>query len=301
MKEQDYSDLNETGFSGVDVKAPEDEFFHSIYISGQSRANHIGTVEQVGKFQVRGVFYNTDKVYIIITHVKEILAKLETDSNLKEVTKCFCYKTGPEWIGTSGNKCGKNSAERASKDFCKECKSQILVAGLLCDINGKPILGADGKAAFGFIRGKGIKYSPVSTYLNDLFKEDLSPIFTPVTDESKRFEKAVINHKRFITEIGIGSTKTNYGMKTNFTLTKIKQLSDDDVKKIIRISKETLSKFNDKFDWSKRNTKQQGTSTLIPFDEGAPTEQVPVDAVSSVEKPAEILANDAFSFDDIQF
>lgn len=301
MKEQDYSDLSETGFSGVDVKAPEDEFFHSVYISGQSRANHIGTVEDIGKFQVRGVIYNQSKVYMIITHIKEILAKLETDSNQKEVTKCFCYKTGPEWIGTTGRKCGRTSSERAANDFCKDCKSQIIVAGLLCDVTGKPITGADGKAAFGFIRGKGIKYSPVSEYLNGLFKEDLSPIFTPVTDESKRFEKSVVNHKRFVTEIGVGSTKTAYGMKTNFTLTKGKQLSDDDVKKIIRISKETLSKFNDKFDWSKRNTKQQSSSApLIPFEENKPATPTPQAAASQEDTPIG-ETGDAFSFDDITF
>ena len=74
---EDYQDLSGTGYQGGggagEQVAPEDEFFHSVYISGKPRDNHLGIKELTGKLQVRGVEYNLDEVNLVITHTKDIL------------------------------------------------------------------------------------------------------------------------------------------------------------------------------------------------------------------------------------
>ena len=73
---EDYAGLGETGFGGArEPVKPEDEFFHSVYIAGQTRINHINKEELAGKLQIRGVEYNKDSVCFIITHIKEVLVK----------------------------------------------------------------------------------------------------------------------------------------------------------------------------------------------------------------------------------
>ena len=66
---EEYSDLSGTGFQGGggDVTPPEEEFFHSVYIAGKTRKNHINVEEQGGKFQVRGVQYYLDEVHMVIS------------------------------------------------------------------------------------------------------------------------------------------------------------------------------------------------------------------------------------------
>ena len=75
----EYADLGTTGYKSTEPVKPEDEFFHSLYIAGNSRKNHIGVTEQGGQLQIRGVEYNQQSVNMVITHVKKILVKNETD------------------------------------------------------------------------------------------------------------------------------------------------------------------------------------------------------------------------------
>ena len=137
---EDYQDLAGVGFQGGggEPVAPEDEFFHSVYIAGKTRKNHINVEEKSGKLQVRGVQYNLDEVNMIITHTKDVLAKIKNEQGRDNI-KCFSYKEGSApWFGTSqladGSKrpCPLTSAERAANDFCNECRAQILVAGIYC-------------------------------------------------------------------------------------------------------------------------------------------------------------------------
>ena len=165
---EDYAGLGETGFGGArEPVKPEDEFFHSVYIAGQTRINHINKEELAGKLQIRGVEYNKDSVCFIITHIKEVLVKEEKDNQGRMRTACFSFKEGDApWYGTNQNhRCGSNSAERAANPHCEPCRAQIIVAGIYCTENGKPILNEDKSPTFVFIRGKGMKYSNVSDYL----------------------------------------------------------------------------------------------------------------------------------------
>ena len=90
---EDYQDLAGVGFQGGsgESTSPEDEFFHSVYISGKTRKNHINVEEQVGKLQVRGVQYNIDEVNLVITHTKDILAKIVNEQGRDNI-KCFSFK-----------------------------------------------------------------------------------------------------------------------------------------------------------------------------------------------------------------
>lgn len=317
MSYEDYADLMGTGHESREPVKPEDEFFHSVYIAGTTRKNHINVEELAGKFQIRGVQYNLDEVNMIITHTKEILAKIVTQ-NRKSSTECFSFKNGPPpWYGTSKlpdqspRPCPTTSAERAVNDYCNLCKAQIIVAGLYCNPDGTPILADDNKPIFIFLRGKGMKYPGISNYLGDMFKLDLDPIFEPVTSDSTKFEKSVVNNKRFVTNITKGQESSNYGMKDVFVLKTGAELPKDAVLKILEVSKNTLEKFNEKFDWSKRTVPQAATGY------GSQSEgdgQMKMDA-SSDDKPKEEAKNDTppaeekkeetpkpvFSFDDVNF
>lgn len=301
---EDYQDLAETGFSSREPIAPEDEYFHSVYISGQTRTNHINITEQAGKLQIRGVEYNLDKVNMIITNVKEVLAKV-TQQNRRENLECFSYKSGqPPWFGTSGKQCGMNSAERAAEPFCSSCRSQIIVSGIYCDDSGKPVRDSEGKPIFLFIRAKGMKYSNVSQYLADMYKrDDLEPIFEPATDESKAFEKQVVNNKRFVTQITMGKQPSDYGEKDVFILNATTPLPKNVVFDVLQITKKTLDKFNEKFDWSRNRPGAQGyVNTQITQENIIPenSEDSNQSQQQTTEQPKQEEQN-FFSFEDMKF
>lgn len=255
----EYADLADEG--GYDVKtpvAPEDEFFHAVYISGQQRENSLGQKEIPGKLQIRGLKTNLDVINMVIVHVKQVLAKTVQTTNYRggsgEKLECFSYQVGnPPWKGTSGNMCAKNATERAANPFCSACRSQIIIAGIYMDEEtGKPFM-VNGKPQYIFIRAKGIKYSNVANYLADLAKrDDLEPIMTPpITPEKKEFERRQINHKRFVTKIIAGKTTSQHGMKDVFELSTGTKLNVDSVKNILNKQKETAEQFKEKFDWSR--------------------------------------------------
>lgn len=311
MDYNEFEDLSDVGHKGTEVTAPEDEFFHSIYISGKTRKNHLKIEEKQGKFQVRGVEYNLDKVHMIITHTKEISTK-EIQRDNKTITECFSYKEGnPPFYGTSrlesgqNRICPANSSERATNSFCNACRAQIIVAGLYCNEDGSPVLN-ENRPIFVFIRGKGMKYSNVSTYLNDMFKmddTDIEPLFKPPTEESQKFEKIVVNNKRFVTVITQGTAESNFGEKVVFVLKAGTKLADQTVIDILKVTKKTKAKFAEKFDWSKGAQAQASGYTqpegaqpegILPVDEDGP------DSQSQQEAP-KVPESKPFSFEDVNF
>jgi len=260
-----YDDLEDTGFITNEPASPEKDFFHSIYISGKTRKNNIGVEEKPGKIQVRGVEYNKDEVYLIITHIKPVLMKVKRVGQ-KDNIECFSYQIGPpeNWRGTNGNRrCPRNSVERAANSWCNDCKSQLIVAGLYTDSNGKPITGEDNKPVFAFIRARGVKYQNISNYLSDLSKLELPPITNAQDEEALRRERKLINHKRFVTKISVGKFETqSYGIKDVFVLEKGTQLPDDKIQGILNVAQKVIDKFHQKFDWSK-NRQQQTSSDYV--------------------------------------
>jgi len=296
MNIDEYSELTGTGFEIKEATKPEDDFFHSLYISGQSRKNHINIIEEIGKFQIRGVEYNIpDEVYMIITHVKNILCKTRF-SNGKENVECFSYCTGePPWKSTSSFMCGKNSAERASVPFCQDCRSQVIMAGIWCDKDGNLKMGANGKPVFMFVRGKGVKYSNVANYLSDLSKLDLDPIFTPVTAETTKFEKSTVNHKRFVTRIYKGIATSKFGNKTVFEFERGIEIPKNQVPSLLKVAKQTLKKFNEKFDWTQKQS-SSGYSTLSSDQTFDNTSSFP-----DHDKKESVFSAPPINFEDLEF
>ncbi|MHA1289756.1 MAG: hypothetical protein ACTSPB_20425 [Candidatus Thorarchaeota archaeon] len=308
---EEYEGLAEAGYESRQPVSPEDEFYHSIYVAGQSRKNQSGVQEVAEKLQVRGVEYNLGKAYMIITHVKALLAKIDRDPSGRESVKCFSYQQGdPPWYGTSGVKCGINSAERVVADFCNPCRAQLVVGGLYCDAQGNPVVDKEKKPTFVFIRGKGMKYSRVADYINNLQSDDFEPIFTPVTDESKRFEKIHVNNKRFVTEIGVATEESNWGPRQVFDLSRGVQLSNETVMNVLRITKKTLDKFNEKFDWSRgKQVSGYAETAAVPPEQQIPEVTPPPEAAEqpaaqSTEQPVQPTQTEPakqFTFDDIDF
>lgn len=306
MSFEKYADLAGTGFTqgtGKEVVAPEDEIFHSIYVAGQDRKNHLNELELSGKLQIRGVEYNLDEIYMIITHTKEVLCKVKHNKDGENI-ECFSFKEGsPPWYSTTtlqnGERrtCPLTSAERAVNDFCSTCRAQIIVAGLRCEKTGHPILEKEtNKPVYVFLRGKGMRYSNVSNYLGECFKAELPPLFEPVTIESEKFEKSVVNNKRFVTIIGKTKEKSSYGSTHDiFTLTQGIKLDNQSVIKILEISRKTLEDFNNKFDWTKNKTESRRNTPESP-PEGVMTIE---DKTEEVPKPP--TKEKTFSFDDINF
>jgi hypothetical protein len=315
----EFKDLSGVGFQGgggsTDPTPPEDEFFHSLYIAGKTRKNHINIDEKAGKLQIRGVQYNLDEVHMIITHVKDILAKIKVEKGKGDTIECFSFKEGAApWYGTTlmpdGSKrvCPTTSPERAVNSFCNTCKSQIIVGGIFCNEDGSPILTDEKKPIFIFIRAKGMRYSNVSEYLNDRYNEDLDPIFTPVTEQTKMFEKQVVNNKRFVVKLTKGEATSSYGNDVNvFVLEKGIELNKDVVLKIMKLAKDTMPKFIEKFDWSKSkktNATGYGGKPEGILEIGTPAEQVIESTKSNTEPEPEKPKSESakkFSFDDIEF
>jgi hypothetical protein len=306
----DFQDLQEFGVEAKEATKPEDEFFHSVYIAGQLRENHAGIKEQPGLLQVRGVEYNLQEVHMIVTHTKEVNSK-EVERNQRRSIECFSFKEGqPPYFGTSnmpdGSKrqCPPNAEQRGLNEFCNPCRSQIIVAGIYCKPDGAPILDEDKKPIFVFIRGKGMKYSNVSNYLNDCFKMELPPLFTPPTEESTRFEKSVVNNKRHVTKITIGTANSRFGQKNVFELATGTQLPNKTVYDILQVAKKTKEKFNEKFDWSKgkmTSASGYGEQTKSPDDGLMKIDDGDNDANTPPEKVAEEPKQETFSFDSVNF
>ena len=151
-----------------------------------------------------------------------------------------------------------------------------------------------------------MRFKNVSDYLNDLYNEELPPIFKPVTEQSKEFEKQVVNNKRFVTKVTRDVEKSSYGNMVNiFVLEKGPQIPDSAVLKILKLSKETVGQFNEKFDWSKsKKASGYGDDSPAPAQaEGVlPMDEPGEDAVKQPQKTEEKKDDGkTFSFDDIEF
>ena len=240
----DINDFKELASQGVPTTGGP-SIFHAVYITGQLREG-----EEIGKIQIKDVAANLDSLDMVILNVKAVKANMKM-INGKEVCVCFSYMDSEPYKGTGGRLCVQPS-QRDSHPFCNSCRAQIIVVGLYVNSDGTPILSEDGEPQYIFIRGKGTKYSPISNYLYEVSTEDYDPIFTPVTTESKLFEKKCVNYLRHITHVSKGTVETSHGIKTVFELSKGKEIPLDLVKKLLKKSKDLLPLVKMKFDITNR-------------------------------------------------
>jgi len=312
----EYQELQSTGVAGGgggEQTDPKDEFFKSIYISGQNRRHENGTMEEIEKLQIRGHSFNQTEVFMIITHVKDILNN-EQKVNGRMQTKCFSFKeaASPPWYGSvnetdgSPRVCPVTSKDRKGVEFCAKCKAQIIVAGILCQPTGTPVLDEEQKPIFVFLRGKGIKYGNVSDYLSSLYQLDLDPVFDEEGDAIREFEKRVVNQKRFVTKVFKGTADSNYGVKMVFEFEKGADLKKEFAIELLNLSKKTFDKFREKFDWSKKKKSSDGPTQQEAKDAGVVSmggDQTPAkEETPAATPPAEKKdEGGSFSFKDIKF
>jgi hypothetical protein len=303
----DYSELEGFGLDIPETKptAPEDEVFHSVYIAGRKRTNEMNIVEEIGKLQIRGVQNNLTELYFVITHVKDIYAKIIRNQRNQESIECFSYKEGQfPWYGTtkladgSPRMCPPSAKEREGTNFCEPCRTHIIVAGVLVKDNGSPIAKDDGKPVMVFLRGKGMKFNNISEYLAEMRNLELDPIFEPVTDRSKDFEKRVVNNSRFITKVTVGEAESTHGnMVKVFELEKTQALPKPAVLKVLELSKNMAPAFREKMDWSVKKKSTKG------YDGKPENEELKNFGAEEGGEPAptQPTAENVFSFDKIKF
>jgi hypothetical protein len=293
----EYDGLMDTGYLPPKEVSPEEEFFHSIYISGISRKNHIGIVENIGKIQIRGIQYNLDEVYFIITHVKPVLVKKEKINDKERIT-CFSYQNTKPCKGKDGRICPSNREDRDSIPSCKGCRGEIILAGILCEKIGKPII-IDGKPVFVFIRGKGIKSPNIYSYLEKITKMEIEP---PIFPDNPTLEKMVAKNKRHVTKVTTSTSDSKHGIKNVFMLDIGQRLDDAYVREVLKIQKKTLPQFNEKFDWS-NNIQSQNFNDDSNITNSS-SEYVPESSSSNTTKNDNPKVQDQnkdekFSFDDL--
>ncbi len=272
-----YDDLLGTGYMPPTTVVPEKEFFKSLYICGTLRTNHVDIEEIPGKLQIRGFQYNLNKIYMIITHVKRILVKKEKDNNNKDRVTCFSFMKGKIFKGTTDNICPSNRKDRDATPSCSGCRGELIVAGILTNEQGIPIMIEDedrgtNKSVFIFIRGSGVRYGNISTYLDNLSKEDIQP---PIFPDNQILEKMIAQNKRYVTVITTGEEKTKFGMKKVFNLNTGTKITDVMVKKVIDIQRKTLPQFCEKFDWSLRSNQNTYSDGDESEGDTVPTQTTP--------------------------
>lgn len=289
-----YSNLGNGEFNTSETVAPEDEFFHSIYIAGVDRENESGEEEEAGKIQIRGVKYNLKKVHGIITHVKRLRYK-EKDENGNKTFDCFCYQPQDSpWISTSGKMCPKNRAQRLVDDFCADCKENIISTFILCDEDGNIIKDSEeNKPIFGFIRGKGIKYSALMNYLNERVRDE--EIEFLLDEQHRSFEKSHINNKRYVTIIGMKNIETKFGIKKVFSYEKGKALNSEIIFEILDIENDTIKEFEKKFNWALKVDSNKVTTNKPDISK---YNNLKPEAEKPSTKPNKNSKKDDFQFDD---
>ena len=306
MNYDDFADLGQTSFGSGEPSAPKvdpkDEWIHNVFICGKMRKDEdTGKMQQPGTLNGRGLpdlIFNASEVHMIPIHSKIMSVKEKTANNRTNI-ECFSYKTSMPAIGTSGRTCPANAADRdAGEDFCKPCRSHIILAGILSDEYGKPIL-QESKPVFIFLRGKGTKYGGISNYLYECSNLDVPFLFDPKTPEQERFEKTVINFKRFVCKITIDLAPSAFGDQQVYKLERGNELNVSVVQDIMGLSKKSLEKFNERFDWSSRKKDDSGQQQQ-PTPSQPPIKSEPVKQQASTQS-AETNTKTDFSFEDISF
>jgi len=200
--------------------------------------------------------------------------------------------------------CPVTSKDRKSVEYCQKCKAQIIMAGILCQPTGTPLLDDEKKPIFVFVRGKGTKYGNVSDYLSELYQLDLDPVFEEEGDAIREFEKRVVNQKRFVTKITKTTADSNFGVKMVFAFERMAEINKEFAKELLDVSKNTMEQFRKKFDWSKKkkssgaSEKETNEAGVVSMGGNDNTQTETTSDKKPDEKPADA---GKFSFKDIKF
>ena len=151
-----------------------------------------------------------------------------------------------------------------------------------------------------------MRYSNVSNYLSECYQDEFPPLFEPATEQRQEFEKRVVNNKRCVTKITQGEEQSGYGSMVNiFELEKGTQLPNDSVMSILKLSKQTVAKFNEKFDWSKGKEAvgygKEAPEGVMTIEDSAKKEDKSPQENENDSPAGDAASGKTFSFDDINF
>jgi len=255
----------------------KDSIFKSIYIGGVQRQEN-GVTLLPGHLHVKDFppLYNQNELYMVILYTKRILVK-EKQSPQGRTLLCTSYMQGPPpWQGTAHGPCGRTAAERSADPFCATCKNHLIVAGVLTNKIGSPIKDDEGNLVFGFMRGRGVKYVPISDYVRSL--SEMDPPYVIFKDKED-FERSVVNKMKVVTNISPGTIDSKYGPKSIFKLSVGNTVPQEAALRYLRLAKEHLEDFDNKFDWSRNAT----TSSEIQDDTPPVMSEPPSDGNDELE------------------
>ncbi len=305
-----YKNLGNYGVASREKKSSGP--FLVCFITGEPRDN-----QSVGKMQVmtnldNGIYIvnNKDSVNFVTMYITKWREKnVSGGPNSWDKTVCFGWG-GDAGVESSSGKLCPISAERPSAHggWCSDCKFVYLIAGLYLDDNMKPVEynvdpsdpTSEKRKAMIYFKCQGVRYSNAMDYVTKL--SDLGKDLKPLSDDPA-FEAAVITPKRFITTAKVGLKKTDHGTKYVFDFAASKQIPDQLALKILDLSNDQMTKFEDQFNKTESikgttsgsgagNQQQAVNTTQLSFDDGVPSKQSPDKMNVDEAKAASDLAGD---------
>jgi len=258
--------------------------FFNVFITGKPRGKMRGYMYQCpaaftdsnDKFFV----LNQDEVVFLPLYVRKYWAKYERkrfqDGNEGDVTVAFGWK------------------EDAKKP--EGAKTEYLVAGYLCDEHGKTVKhdceidGADikvGDPVLVYFRCKGWKCDSAFKFLDACNKMVDSMGLKPLSDDPT-FEKAQINHHRFLVKATIEQKDSQYGPQSVFKFTPVQDLKEEMVERLLN---DANNVYMDKFDKQFDRSEFVSASAAHGDTETTDVHSAPVPTVQSVDVP-EVTVDD---------
>jgi hypothetical protein len=255
--------------------------FQKVFISGQQREDQdirkmhvIATGKWDSKdISEKYVLNNADIVNFIIMFIKKVRVKKENLGRGYDEVTYYSYDPDNEPNYPAGAKC------------------QYIFAGALLDSEFKPVKSKQDpeKTELIYFENSGMRVGPAVEYLGALTKaaNELEPLSNDPT-----FEKNCVTPRRFITQVKIGSRKSDYGMKDVYEYTPIKNLPDANCEAIMDRCLKWVDPFDGQFDLSRSVAGPQTASAYAPdndnptFEEQA-TESASAEAAPSIDIPSE--------------
>lgn len=256
IKSGEYGKLS--GYSSS-VMSQETGPFTSVFISGEQRDDQDirkmhcirNGMWESKDIEEKYIFRNKTQVNFIIMFLKKIRLA-ETSVNGRNTITYFSWNPDQD-------------------EYPPNAKCQYIFGGALLDENFKPIHSKEEptRAELIYFRNKGTKVGNAVQYLSKL--SEASQDLEDLSDDPE-FEQMVVTPRRFITQVTIGSVKTDYGNKDVFVYTPIKQLPDttvigtDDKEGIMQRCMNWVDAFDQQFNLEKRVSNNSNTHSSKPDD-----------------------------------
>lgn len=263
----------------------EDELFHAVYVqSGTEDSEYLNKKLFDGLLQIRGVQYNIeDAVYMIPYFKRNILVKEKFNARAKSSFPiCFSYRDFDDdgnQLSTSGFYCQQTAVERREFNWCRDCKTQVILAGFLVDANNEYILDKSSKPINIFVRAKGGAVGDLMKYFFECQELEVPFLFKGNnTDESDALERNYLNIFRRTIKITTETVEPYQGPNTPpnakprhaLVLEGVHDLNEKMIEKLLDYEERFTDKIKEKFDLTKlvtESSKQYNKQDLLSLYE----------------------------------